>query len=531
MQQSFDFVIVGAGSAGCVIADRLSESGRYSVLVLEAGPRDSNPWIHVPMGYGKTFFDQRINWCLSSEPSPELNGRRIYNPFGKVLGGSSSINGLVYARGQREDFDGWCAAGNPGWSFDDVLPFFRKSEKQQHGGNIFHGEHGRLEVSDVLDRHPLSTAFVASAQAAGFNFNPDFNGPVQEGVGPLQVTARGGRRSSSAAAFLRAAETRPKVCIKTHARVSRLEIQNGRITGVTYVQDGVTSSVQARFSVVLSAGAIHSPAILQRSGIGPAKWLKDAGIPVLHQLEGVGSNLQDHPQARLVLRSRHRATLNTQVRHPFHLARMGLQYALFRRGPLASSGGQTGGFLRSRPGLDRPDFMYFCMPFSSKDLREGLDRFPGFTIASVLLQPESRGVVRVKSGNPDEAPTIQPNYLDAPNDRLAMLAGLRTARRITSAGPFSSEIDVEERPGPGVQTDEDLLSYVRATATSGFHHCGTCKMGAGPDAVVDSSLRLHGLGGLTVADASIMPTIVSSGTNPASIMIGEKAAAFLLAAV
>lgn len=530
MQQRFDYVIVGAGSAGCVIADRLSKSGRHSVLVLEAGPRDSNPWIHLPMGFGKTFFDQNINWCFSAEPSPALNGRSIYTPSGKVLGGSSSINGLVYARGQREDFDGWQQAGNIGWSYDEVLPFFRKSEHQQRGRDAFHGEGGALSVSDVMDCHPLSMAFVESAKAAGFGSNADFNGAAQEGVGPFQVTARNGRRSSSAVAFLRAAEGRSNVCVKTNAEVGRLDMENGRITGVTYAVNGISSTACASLSVILSAGAINSPAILQRSGIGPAKWLKEAGIEVRHELEGVGANLQDHPQARLALRSRRLSTLNTQIRHPIHLMRMGLQYALFRRGPLASSGGQTGGFLRSRSGLDRPDFMYFCMPFSSIDLRKGLDTFPGFTIASVLLRPESRGVVRVRSANPKEAPLIQANYLDVENDRLAMLAGLRTARRITSTGPLSLEIDREERPGLAVQTDEDLLSYIRATATSGFHHCGTCKMGSGRDAVVDSKLRLHGLEGLVVADASIMPSIVSSGTNPAAIMIGERAAAFLLAA-
>ena len=528
MQENYDYIVIGAGSAGCVVAARLSENGRHSVLVLEAGVRDSNPWIHIPLGFGKTFFNRSLNWCFSAEPSPELGGRSVFTPCGKVLGGSSSINGLVYSRGQREDFESWRQDGNVGWGYDDVLPFFRKSENQQHGESTFHGHAGPLAVSDVMDCHPLGRAFVESANAAGYLSNKDFNGATQEGVGAFQVTARDGKRVSSAVAFLRDAERRPNVCLKINAEVDRLAIDGRRITGVTYAVNGVSLTALAKRAVILSAGAINSPAVLQRSGIGPSDWLHQAGIEVRHELRGVGANLQDHPQARLAIRSR-TPTLNTQMRHPMHLLRIGLQYAFFRRGPLASSGGQTGGFLRSRPDVDRPDFMYFFMPFTSLDLRKGLDPFPGFTIASVLLHPESRGFVRVRSANPEDAPIIQPNCLHADNDRQAMLAGLRTARRIASKDPLLQQIEREERPGAAVTGDEDLLSYIRATASSAYHHCGTCKMGSGDDAVVDSRLRLRGLDGLVVADASIMPTIVSSGTNPASIMIGERAAAFLLA--
>jgi choline dehydrogenase len=526
--ESFDYVVVGAGSAGCALAARLSESGRNSILVLEAGPRDSNPWIHIPLGFGKTFFNQRLNWCFSTEPTPELNGRVIYSPCGKVLGGSSSINGLVYSRGQREDFDSWRRDGNIGWGYDDVLPFFRKSENQQHGENTFHGAGGPLSVSDVMGCHPLSEAFVESAVAAGFVRNDDFNGASQEGVGYFQMTARRGRRVSSAVAFLRQAERRGNVLLRTDTMVKRLTIKNGRVTGVIYAAHGGEIEVEARRTVVLSAGALNSPAILQRSGIGRGEWLQAAGIEVRHELKGVGANLQDHVQARLALRSRRYPTLNTQTRHPVHLLRIGLQYALLRRGPLAFSGAQTGGFIRSRNDVDRPDINFLVMPFTSSDLRQGLDRYPGFTIASVLLRPNSRGTVRVRSASQKDAPLIEPKYLEVESDQSTLLAGLRAARHVTSMDPLRREIECEEKPGPCVDSDEDLLSYIRATASSVYHPVGTCKMGSGPDAVVDSRLRLHGLDGLVVADASIMPTIVSSATNAAAIMIGERAAAFLL---
>lgn len=526
--ESFDYVIIGAGSAGCAVAARLSESGRDSVLVLEAGPRDSYPWIHIPLGFGKTFFNKKLNWCFQTEPSSELNSRVLFAPCGKVLGGSSSINGLVYSRGQAQDFDGWREEGNIGWGYDDVLPFFRKSENHAHGANAFHGASGPLSVHDVMECHPLSTAFVESAAAVGFVRNPDFNGASQEGVGSFQVTARNGRRVSSAVAFLREAERRPNVHVRTNAEVEQLTIESGRVTGLTYSCNGKSIPIQARRAVILSAGTLNSPAILQRSGIGRGEWLQAAGIRVKHELKGIGANLQDHLQARLVMRSRRLPTLNTQIRHPVRLLQMGLQYALLRRGPLASAGGQTGGFIRTRPELDRPDIMYFVMPFTSADLRNGLDRFPGFTIASCLLRPDSHGTVRVRSSNPKDAPLIEPNYLEAQSDRDTMLAGLRAARRIAASDPLRGEIEYEERPGPGVESDDDLLSYIRATASSVYHPTGTCKMGTGEDAVVDAKLRLHGLEGLRVADASIMPSIVSSPTNATAIMIGERAAAFLL---
>ena len=497
------------------------------MLVLEAGGRDSNPWIHVPIGFSKTFFDQTLNWCFSTEPSPQLHGRKLFAPCGKVLGGSSSINGHVYVRGHPKDFDAWRRDGNPGWGYDDVLPFFRKSEDQQRGEDAFHGVGGPLSITDLADSNPLSLAFVESAVAVGIERNGDFNGAAKEGAGAFQVTMRNGRRASSAVAFLRAAERRSNLCLKTNAEVERVTIDGGRVTGVTYARGRDSLSARARRAVVLCAGALNSPAVLQRSGIGRGEWLQEAGIPVRHELRGVGGNMQDHVQARLALRSRRHRTLNTQTRNPLQLAQMGLQYALFRRGPLTFAGGQSGAFVRSRVALDRADTLLILMPFSSVDYRKGLDRFPGFTIASCLMRPESRGSVRVRSASAKEPPVIQPNYLDAEGDRRAMVGGLRAARDVTRTNPLREEIEREERPGIDVNSDDELLDYIRATTTSVYHPAGTCRMGTDTDAVVDAKLRLRGLDGLVVADASIMPTIVSAPTNASAIMIGERAAAFL----
>jgi choline dehydrogenase len=524
----FDYIVIGAGSAGCALAARLSESGRHTVLLLEAGGPDTNPWIHIPVGYGKTFVNEELTWPYSTEPSPGLNGRSIFTPSGRVLGGSSSINGLVYGRGQREDFDNWCQDGNPGWAYEDVLPFFRKSERQQRGASAFHGADGTLSVSDLTDHNPLCRAFLESAIAAGYSPNDDFNGARQEGFGYFQMTARNGRRNSSAVAFLSGARKRPNLSVKTNAEVERLLVKDRNVTGVSYVMGTALMQARARRSVVLSAGGINSPTILQRSGIGRPEWLKDAGIEVVHELNGVGDNLHDHIQSRLVLRSRRYPTLNTRIRNPFHMAMMGLQYVLLRKGPLTSAGAQVGGFVRSRPELDRPDVMVMFMPFSSTDYRKGLDTFAGFSISVLQMRPESRGTVRVRSADRMVAPVIQPNYLMAEKDQRTLIDGLRVARRIASMDPLRQEIEREERPGVDVESDGEFLSFIRATAGSVYHPVGTCRMGPGANAVVDSRLRVHGLEGLAVADASIMPSIVSGPTNATSIMIGERAAALIL---
>jgi choline dehydrogenase len=520
----FDYIVVGAGSAGCAVAARLSEDERNTVLLLEAGGRDTNPWIHIPVGFGKTFVNEALTWRFSTQPVPGLDGRSIFTPSGRVLGGSSSINGLVYARGQREDFDNWRQDGNPGWGYDDVLPYFRKSQRQQRGESVFHGAGGGLGVSEMGDPNPLADAFLASAEALGHPRNADFNGAVQEGVGAFQMTARNGRRNSSAVAFLHGARGRANLAVRTGAEVERLIVDGRKVTGVIYATGSETLQAAARRGVVLSAGSINTPSILQRSGIGRGAWLKDAGIEVAHELHGVGDNLHDHVQARLVLRSRRLPTLNTRTRNLYHMGMMGLRYALQRKGPLASSGAQAGGFLRSRPEFDRPDLLVMFMPFSSTDYRKGLDPFPGFSISVFQLRPESRGTVRVRSADRHVSPEIQPNYLDAEKDRRTLIDALRLARRITAAEPLREEIEREERPGLDVQSDDEMLSFIRSTAGSVYHAVGTCRMGSGANAVVDAKLRVHGLEGLAIADASIMPSIVSAPTNATSIMIGEKAA-------
>ena len=528
--ETFDYVVVGAGSAGCVVAARLSEGGRASVLVLEAGGRDTHPWIHVPIGFGKTFSDAHVNWCLTTEPGPAIDGRRLFMPCGRVLGGSSSINGLVFQRGEREDFDAWQRQGNPGWGYDDVLPFFRKLEHWQHGEDAHRGVGGPLPVSTLPDIHPLSHAFVGSAAALGYARIADFNGAGRDGAGYFQVNVRNGRRVSTAAAFLRAAERHRHVSVRTGAEVEHLSLEGGRVTGVTYRIGNASLSVRARRSVVLCAGALHSPAILQRSGIGRGGWLQEAGISPRHELAGVGANLHDHVQARLVLRSARLPTLNTLMQQPLRRMAAGLQYALFRRGAMTFAGGQSGGFFDSRGEGRRPDVVMLLMPLSSVDYRLGLDRFAGFSVSCGLLRPQSRGTLRVRSARHEDPPLIQPNYLAEPGDCATLVDALRQARRIAAAAPLCHEIDAEVRPGPDVCSDEALLAYVRASAGSIYHPVGTCKMGprADPLAVVDARLQLHGLTGLTVADASVMPSIVSAPTHATAVMIGERAAHFLL---
>ena len=526
--EEFDFIVIGAGSAGCAVAGRLSESGKHTVLLLEAGGPDTNPWIHIPVGYGKTFVNEKLTWKYSTEPQPGMNGRSIFTPSGKVLGGSSSINGLVYGRGQREDYDNWRQDGNPGWGYEDLLPLFKKSERQERGASAYHGSDGTLSVSNCRYSTPLGEAFVASAVAAGYPANEDFNGARQEGVGTFQMTTRRGRRNSSAVAFLHGARSRQNLVVRTNAEVERLLVSDRRVTGVSYAIGEMIMQAKARRFVILSAGGVNSPTILQRSGIGRGEWLQEAGIDVVHDLRGVGANFHDHIQSRLVLRSRRHPTLNTITRNPLHMALMGAQYALRRRGPLSAAGAQTGGYIRSNPGVDRPDLMLMYMPFSSVDYRQGLDRFPGFSLSVMLMRPESRGTVRVRSADRKVQPIIQPNFLTEEKDCRTLIDGLRCGRRIMSFDPIKGEIEREERPGIDVTSDDELLSYIRETSGSVYHPAGACRMGKGPNAVVDARLRIHGLEGLMVADASIMPSIVSAPTNATSIMIGEKAAALIL---
>lgn len=518
-----DYIIIGAGSAGCVLANRLSEDPSCRVVVLEAGGEDSNPWIHIPLGYGKTITDKSVNWCYETEPEPECAGRRIFWPRGKVLGGSSSINGLVYIRGQAEDYDHWRQLGNRGWSFEDVLPYFKRSEDQQRGADDFHGAGGPLAVSDLVDRDALGDAFIEAATGLGIRRNDDFNGAAQDGVGYFQLTSRHGRRCSAAVAFLRPAMKRPNLRVITRALAESILLEGKRAVGAVFRQDGQTITLRCAREVILSGGAINSPQLLLLSGIGPHEHLSALGIPVLHHLPGVGQNLQDHFQTRLCYKCRYPITVNDIMRNPLRKLGAGLQYLLFRKGPLTISAGLVSLFARTRPELATPDVQYHFINFSADRPAAGLHKFSGFTTNVCQLRPESRGTITLRSRDPAEPPVIRANYLSTELDRATLVAGLQLGRRIAAQPAMQRFIKSEHLPGDGTSSDAELLDYARNYGGSIFHPSGTCKMGSDAMAVVDPSLRVHGIAGLRVADAAIMPTVVSGNTNAAAIMIGEKA--------
>ncbi|MDE2575669.1 MAG: choline dehydrogenase [Rhodospirillales bacterium] len=519
-----DYVVIGAGSAGCVVAARLSEDPSCRVVLLEAGGRDRNPWIHIPLGYGKTIADPSVNWCYETEPDPGVNGRRVFWPRGKVLGGSSSINGLLYVRGQNEDFDHWRQLGNAGWSAADILPYFKRSEGRIGPGGELRGRDGPLAVSDIGEHGPIAEAYVQSAEEIGIPRNADYNGAVQEGVGYYQVTARNGRRCSAAVAFLRPAMKRPNLRVITNALAERVLFAGTRAVGASFSQDGTRQTVRATREVVLCGGAVNSPQLLMLSGIGPAEHLRDLGIEVVYDLPGVGRNLQDHYQTRFAYRCRYPITVNDIMASRLRMLRMGLQYLLFRTGPLTISAGEVAIFARTRPELATPDIQFHYIGFSSDRPAEGLHKFSGFTQNVCQLRPESRGMIELKSADPRAAPAIHPNYLATELDRWTLVEGLKLGRRLAERPALAHFIESEYLPGEQVRTDDELLDYARQYGGTIYHPCGTCKMGPDPMAVVDDRLRVHGLSGLRVADASIMPTLVSGNTNAACIMIGEKCA-------
>jgi len=524
--ETFDYVIVGAGSAGCVLANRLTADGRHRVLLLEAGPRDTNPWIHIPLGYGKTMFDSRINWKFESEPVPGLGGRRVKQPRGRVLGGSSSINGLLYVRGQREDFDDWAARGNPGWAYEDVLPYFRRSEDQGRGADRWHATGGELGVSDLDAPHPIAEAFIAAGVHQGIARNDDFNGDRQEGVGYFQATARAGLRCSSAAAFLRPARGRPNLVVRTDAHAVRIVFEEVRASGVTYRSGGDERIALARREVLLAAGAIQSPQLLELSGVGDAQRLQPLGIPVVRDLPAVGQNLQDHLQSRLIYKTRDRITVNDDLQSLPRKIAMVWKFAFGRRGPLGWLAGIAGGFARTAPGLSRPDMQFHLYPYSSDRVDPTLHPFSAFTLTVCKLRPASRGSCHVSSPDPFAAPSIRPNYLAAPEDLATMIAAVKLGRRVAADPALAALITAEYDPGPACATDAEIEAFIRTKAFSVYHPVGTCAMG--PDGVVDASLRVRGIEALRVIDASIMPAIVSGNTNAAAIMIGEKGADLVL---
>jgi choline dehydrogenase len=528
MKHEVDYVIVGAGSAGCVLANRLSEDPRNSVLLLEAGGADRNPWIHIPVGYFRTMHDPAYDWCYRTEPDAGTAGRRIDWPRGKVLGGSSSLNGLLYVRGQREDYDRWAELGNAGWSFAQVLPYFRKSEDQERGADDHHGVGGPLKVSDLRLRRPIADHFVAAAQEIGIPFNPDYNGAVQEGVSYFQQTAHKGLRWSTAKGFLKPARSRGNLIVETHAQICRVLFEGRQAVGVEYLRDGQLMQARARAEVILAAGAIGSPHILQNSGVGPGALLREAGVPVHHALPGVGQNLQDHLQVRLVFKTRER-TLNDEVNHPLRRAMIGLQYALTRTGPLTLAASQVAIFTRSGPGVDRPDIQFHMQPLSADKPGEGAHRFSAFTSSVCQLRPFSRGSVEIRSADPLQYPAIHARYLSDERDHPVVIGGMRVARRIAEAPSLAPHIVSEFVPGAQYRSDDELLDVARRFSQSIYHPAGTCKMGSDPAAVVDARLRVHGLARLRVVDASIMPELVSGNTNAPVIMIAEKAADMILA--
>src|ERR1700723_3434058 len=429
----FDYVIVGAGSAGCVLANRLSADGRNSVLLLEAGPRDTNPWIHVPLGYGKLFKEKSGNWMYQTEPEPGLDGRSVFQPRGKVLGGSSSINGLLYVRGQHEDYDRWRQRGNAGWGYDDVLPYFRKAENQQRGADKYHGSGGPLPVSDLGHPDPLSAAFIKAAAETGIPENPDFNGASQEGAGFFQTTTRGGRRASTAVAYLRPAKSRSNLRVETSALAQRILVEGRRARAVEYRQGGALRTARARREILVSSGAYNSPQLLQLSGVGPAELLKQHGIDVVLDASGVGSDLQDHLQVRLVTRCSQPITLNDILNHPVRRVMAGARYAAFRTGPLTIAAGTSGAFFKTNPRLASPDVQIHFLPFSTDRMGEKLHPFSGFTASVCQLRPESRGSLKIRSADPSMPPEIRINYLASDVDRATNVEGLKILRRILHA--------------------------------------------------------------------------------------------------
>ncbi len=527
-KSTFDYIIIGAGSAGCVLANRLSADASKRVLLLEAGGRDLNPWIHIPVGYFKTMHNPGTDWCFKTEPDPGLNGRSIAWPRGKVLGGSSSINGLLYVRGSSDDYDHWRQLGNAGWSYEDVLPYFKRAENQERGGDEYHGTGGPLDVSDTRMRRDLCDRFIDAAVELGIPRNDDINGEQFEGAGYFQLTTRNGRRCSTAVAYLNPAKSRDNLETVVRAHVERIVFEGKRAVGVEYSDRGGRHTARAAGEVLLSAGAIGSPQILQLSGVGPAALLAEHGLGVLHDLPGVGENLQDHLQVRAVYKSTV-PTLNNEVNNPLRKLRIGLEYMLFRDGPMTMAASQVVIFARSRPELDIPDIQFHIQPLSADEPGKGLHRYAAFTSSVCQLRPESRGRIAIKSADARVAPAIVPNYLSSERDCRTVIDGMKLSRRLAQTQALAPCVERELLPGDDVVSDEDLLAHARAVAQTIYHPVSTCKMGSDPMSVVDERLRVHGVDGLRVVDASIMPALVSGNTNAPTIMIAEKAADMIAA--
>ena len=527
----YDYIIVGAGSAGCVLANRLTEDGGATVLVLEAGGRDTSPMIHAPVGYAKTLKDPKVNWLYATEVDPTSGDRPHVWPRGKVLGGSSSINGLLYVRGQAADYDNWAQAGCTGWSHADVLPYFRRAERNERlGDDPLHGGDGPLNVSDITEHHPVSDAVIAAGVEAGLPFNDDVNGASQDGISYFQLTVKNGRRWSAAMAYLRPALGRANLTVVTNAHAEAVVIDGGRASGVRYRVDGASTTATARREVIVAGGAVNSPQLLELSGIGDPAVLRAAGIAVRVAAPGVGANLQDHYVVSMQYRLKDCVSVN-ELSRGWRLVREAARYATRRKGLLTMSAAHVQAYVRTRPGLDGPDVQFHILPatvdvekFTTKQIWE-LEKLPGLTIAACQLRPESRGTIHVRSADPFAPPAIRPNYLADRLDQDTIVAGLRWGRTIAGQRALSPYMADELMPGAAVTADADLLAYARDAGTTIYHPVGTCAMGrtSDPNSVVDPELRVRGVEGLRVVDASVMPRLVSGNTNAPTIMIAEKA--------
>lgn len=528
--ERFDYIIVGAGSAGCVLANRLSADPSTRVLLLEAGGRDLYPWIHIPVGYLFTIGNPRTDWLFETEIEKGLGDRAIAYARGKVLGGSSSINGMIYMRGQAQDYDGWAQSGNRGWGWDDVLPIFRSFERHYGGNSQFHGGDGELRVEKQRLKWAVLEAIREAAIEVGLPATEDFNRGDNEGVGYFDVNQKGGFRWSAARAFLAPARRRPNLKIVTRATVEKVTLSEGRATGIAYRLGGREMQALAAREVILSAGAIGSPHILQLSGIGDGEALAGHGVPVIHHLPGVGRNLQDHLQIRAVYGVTGIPTLNQFANSLAGRVRMGLEFALLRTGPLTMAPSQLGIFARSAERYATPNIEFHVQPLSTEKLGERLHDFPGVTASVCNLRPTSRGTVTLRSSSPDEKPRIAPNYLATPEDETVAVEALQYARRLFATRAMQPYSPVELKPGPDIVSDEDMLAAARRLGTTIFHPVGTARMGADAMAVVDDQLRVHGVDGLRVVDASVMPTITSGNTNAPTMMIAQKASQMILSA-
>jgi choline dehydrogenase len=527
---SYDYVVVGAGPAGCLLANRLSADLGCRVLLLEAGGRDNYPWIHIPVGYLYCIGNPRTDWCFKTEAQPGLDGRSLGYPRGKVLGGCSSINGMIYMRGQARDYDHWAEQGNPGWAWNDVLPLFKASENHFGGASELHGNAGEWRVERQRYSWAILDAFREAAAQSGIASIDDFNGGDNQGCGYFQVNQRSGVRWNAAKAFLRPVRHRPNLTVLTGVEVDKVLLDNGRASAVQARWQGSEQRYQARREIILCAGAVGSPGILQRSGIGPRPLLERLGIPVLHELPGVGGNLQDHLQLRLIYKVSNVRTLNQVANTHWGKLGMGLRYLYDRSGPLAMAPSQLGAFVRSHPEQPTPNLQYHVQPLSLDRFGEPLHRFAAFTASVCNLRPLSRGRVDIRSANPGDAPVIDPNYLSEPEDLRVAAQAIRLTRQIVQAPALAAFAPVEYLPGAALNTEEQLQQAAGQIGTTIFHPVGTCRMGNGPLDVVDAQLRVHGVAGLRIADASIMPQITSGNTCSPTLMIGEKAAQLILKA-